>query len=183
MAQNYIYISSDSSSSSTSDDLLETSLDDSSNSGTRQKPTKPVSSSNKSSTFQAKSNPDNEETPLKQPHQDAFIPKQEILEIIKRLHKKRGFLGTEHLFMLPNNWLNQREVTDVNVDILENFYNAYGTPKYVFVKKYFDSWDPNIHGPCNYLQSFYVDAIIDKCGTTKHYPLEMYRNGISKEMI
>ena len=38
-----------------------------------------------------------------------------------------------------------------------------------------------MHGPCNYLQSFYVAALIDKYGTTKHYPLEMYGNGISKE--
>ena len=46
-AQKYIEISSDSSSLTSSDDSLETSLDDSSDSGTRQKPTKPVTSSNK----------------------------------------------------------------------------------------------------------------------------------------
>ena len=47
MANNYIEISSDSSSSSSSDDSLEFFSDDSSDSGTWQKPSKPVTSSNK----------------------------------------------------------------------------------------------------------------------------------------
>ena len=70
-----------------------------------QKLTKPVTSSNKSSTFLDKRKYDNEETPQKQPHQEALTPKQEILEIIKQLHTKCGILDTEHLFMLPINWL------------------------------------------------------------------------------
>ena len=82
--------------------------------------------------------------------------------------------------MFPINWLNHREVPDVNVDILEIFYNDYCTPIF-FVEKYFESWDPKIHGPCNDLYNFYVAALIDKCGTTKYYPLAMYQNGISKE--
>ena len=65
MAHKYIEILSDSSSSSSSDDSLGTSSDDSSDSSTRQKPTKPIASSNKSSTFTAKHRSDNEETPLK----------------------------------------------------------------------------------------------------------------------
>ena len=65
MAQTYIEISYDSLSSSSSDDFLETSSDDSYDSDTRQKPIKPVTSSNKSSTLPAKHKPDNEETPLK----------------------------------------------------------------------------------------------------------------------
>ena len=60
MAQITIEISSDYSSSSSSDDLLETLSDNSSDSGTRQKPTKLVTSSNKSSTFPAKHKSDNE---------------------------------------------------------------------------------------------------------------------------
>ena len=86
-AQKYIYLLSDSSSSWSSDDSSETSLDDSYDSDTRQKPTKSVSPSNQSSTFQAKRRSDNEETPLKQPHHDDFISKQEIIEIINYLHK------------------------------------------------------------------------------------------------
>ena len=75
--------------------------------------------------------------------------------------------------MLPINWLNYRKVPDVNVDIVQNLYNAYCTPKSFFVEKYFDSWYPKIHGPHNYLQSF-----IDKYRTTKNYPLAMFLNGI-----
>ena len=41
--------------------------------------TKSVTSSNKSSTFTAKRESDNEETPLKQTHQEASTSKQEIL--------------------------------------------------------------------------------------------------------
>ena len=88
MAQNTILIFSESSSSV---DSLETSSDESSGSGRRQIPTKPVISSTKSSTFLAKHKSDIDETPLKQPHQDAFTSKQEILERIKRLHIKCGF--------------------------------------------------------------------------------------------
>ena len=63
-AQKYIEILSDSSSSSSSDDSSETLSDELSDSGTRQRPTKPVTSSNKSSTFPAKRKSDNEETPF-----------------------------------------------------------------------------------------------------------------------
>ena len=116
---------------------------------------------------------------MKRPHYDTSTSKQDILERIKRLHIKCVFLDTEHLFMLPNNWLNHCEVPYVNVDIMQNFYNAYRTPKSFFVEKNSDVWDPNIQGPRNYLQSSYVAAPIDKCGTTNHYPLAMYINGVS----
>ena len=173
-AKKQIYLSSNSLSYLSSYDSSERLLDESSDSGTRQKLTKPVSSSNKSSTFQVKLRSNNEETPLKQPHHGSFTWKQEILERINFLHYKCGFFDTEHLFTLPFNWLNCLEVPDVNVDILENFYNAFRTPKYFFVEKYSESWDPKIHSPRNYPQSFYVSALIYKCGTTNHYPLAMY---------
>ena len=89
-------------------------------------------SSNKSSTFPSKHKSDNEETPLKQPHQDAFTSKQETLEIIKRLHIKCGFLDTEDVFMHPRAWLEYQQYADVHVDITQNFYNAYFTQKYFF---------------------------------------------------
>ena len=76
MAHNYIEISSDSLSPSSSDDSLETSSDDSFDSGTGGKQTKPMTSSNKSSTFPAKHKSDNEGTTLKQTHQGAFTSKQ-----------------------------------------------------------------------------------------------------------
>ena len=85
MAQSTIIIFSESLSS---DDSLETSSFESFNSGKRQIPTKTVTSSNKSSTFSAKHKSDNEESSLKQPHQDAITLKQETFEIIKWLHVK-----------------------------------------------------------------------------------------------
>ena len=125
MAQNTIIISSDSSSS---EESLETLSDDSSYSGRKQIPTKPVTLSNIAFTFPAEHNYDNEETPLKQPHQDAFTLKQEALEIIKRLHLKCGFLDSGILFMLPKTCLEYQQYEDVNVDITQNLYNAYCTP-------------------------------------------------------
>ena len=50
-----------------------------------------------------------------------------------------------------------------------------------FVEEYFDSWYPKIHGPCNYLQSYFVADLIDKCVTTKNYPFEMFCNGTPKK--
>ena len=54
-------------------------------------------------------------------------------------------------------------------------------PKYFYDEKYFESWDPKIHGPHHYLQSFYVDALVDECRNEKHYPIAIFRNGISKK--
>ena len=70
-AQKYIEILSDSSSLFSLDYLSDTLSYYSYDSGTRQKTTKPVTSSNKSSTFPDKCKSDNEQTPLKQPHQYA----------------------------------------------------------------------------------------------------------------
>ena len=83
--------------------------------------------------------------------------------------------------MLPKTWLEYLQYEEVDVEIPENLYNANCTPKYFFVDKYLESWDPKIHGPRNYLQSFYVAFIIDKCRTNNHYPLAVFRNGISKK--
>ena len=38
-------------------------------------------------------------------------------------------MDTEHLFMLPNIWLECQQYADFNVDITQNFYNAYCTQK------------------------------------------------------
>ena len=37
-------------------------------------------------------------------------------------------------------------------------------PLEFFVEKNFDIWDPEIQGSRNYLQSFYLAALIKKCG-------------------
>ena len=132
IAQNYIEISSDFSSSSSLYDSLETFSDDSSDLGKRKKI---VTSSNKSSIFPDKHRSNNEETPLKQPHQDAFMSKQETLEIIKGLHIKCGLLDAEHLFMIPINWLNYHKFPGVHVEIAQNLYNTYFTPKLFLLRK------------------------------------------------
>ena len=87
-------------------------------------------------------------------------------------------MDIEHLFMLLKIWLEYLQYEEVDVEISENLYNANCTLRHFFVVKDFESWYPKIHGPCNYLHSFYVAALIDKCGTNNHYPLEMFRNGI-----
>ena len=76
--------------------------------------------------------------------------------------------------MLPINWLNHCEDMDVNMDIAQNFYNAYFKPKSFFYEKDFDIWDPKIHSIHNYLQSFYAAAFIDECMTNKQYPFVMF---------
>ena len=98
---------------------------------------------------------------MKQTHQDTFTSKQETLERINRLHIKCGFLGTEHLFMLPKTWLEYQQYVGVHVEITQHIYNAYCKHKYLFVDKYFEIWDPKIHCPRNYLQSFYVAALTE----------------------
>ena len=80
--------------------------------------------------------------------------------------------------MLPKTWLEYQQSEDVHVAITQYLYNTCCTPKYFFAEKDLESWDPKIHGPCNYLQSFFVAAPFRECGTKNHYPLAIFRNGI-----
>ena len=57
------------------------------------------------------------------------------------------------------------------------------TKIFIDFEKDSDSWDSKIHGPRNYLQSFYVADIIEECWNKKYYPLAMFRNGIPKKKI
>ena len=157
---------------------METSSDKSYNSCTRQKTTKPVTSSNKSFTFPAKHKYDNTKTPLKKNHQNSSTSKINKLESIKQLHINCGFLNTEHLYMLIINWLNHHKVPGVNVDIAQNLYNDYCTLKSFYYFILFYSLYPKIHSPHNYLQSFYVAVLIDECGTANHFSLAMFQNDI-----
>ena len=76
-------------------------------------------------------------------------------------------------------WLEYLQYEEFDVEITENLYNAKCTPK-TFVEKYFESWDPKIHSPRNSFEGFHMAALIEKCGTNNHYPLAMFRNGLSK---
>ena len=59
--------------------------------------------------------------------------------------------------------------------IHEIFLNASCTPMQFFVKKNLVSWYPKTHGPRNYLQSFYLAALIHKY-EKKQYPYAEIRN-------
>ena len=45
-----------------------------------------------------------------------------------------------------------------------------------FVEENLDSWHPKTHGPRNYRQSFYLDALIHKCRGEKQYPFSEILN-------
>ena len=51
----------------------------------------------------------------------------------------------------------------IGEEIYENLQNAYCTTLEFFFEMFFDIWDPKIHGPRNYIQSFYLAALIQKC--------------------
>ena len=65
---------------------------------------------------------------------------------------------------MPSRWLCLLLFETIGEEIYENLQNAYCTPLEFFAEKNFDIWDPEIHGPCNYLQSFYLADLIQKCG-------------------
>ena len=67
------------------------------------------------------------------------------------------------------------------MEISKKLYNANCTSKYFFVEKYFESWDPKIHCPRNYLQIFYVAAHIERYGTKKHCPLAAFKKWYIKK--
>ena len=70
----------------------------------------------------------------------------------------------EHLYIIPSRWLYLLRFEEFSDEIYENFQNASCTPIKFFVEENFDSWHPKTHGPRNYLQSFYLAALIQKCG-------------------
>ena len=107
---------------------------------------------------------------MKKNLQGPFTSKQENLEEIKLLHIKCEFLDIEHLFMIPKTWLEFLQYEEIDVEITDNLYNSNCTPKYIFVEKYLETYDPKIYAPCNYLQSFCVTDLIDEFRTNNKYP-------------
>ena len=61
-----------------------------------------------------------------------------------------------------------------------NFQNACCTPIEFFVEENARNWHPRTHGPRNYLQSFYLAALIHKC-REKKYPYAEIRNFIGNK--
>ena len=82
--------------------------------------------------------------------------------------------------MLPKTWLEYLKYEDVHVAITKFLYNSYCTPQSFYVEKYLEISDPKIHGPSNYIDIFYVPALIEECGNEKHYPLAMFQNSLWK---
>ena len=73
-----------------------------------------------------------------------------------------GIGNIEHLYILPSRWISLLKYDIIGDAIHENFQNASCTPIKFFVEENLGSWHPKTHGPCNYLQSFYLAALIHK---------------------
>ena len=104
------------------------SSDENYNSETSKISYEPATSSNKTSTFPAEHNSDNEETPFKKNHAGAWTSKKEVLETIKKLHLKCGNEHYEYLYILPLRWLYLLQFERIGEEIYENLQNAYCTP-------------------------------------------------------
>ena len=73
-----------------------------------------------------------------------------------------GSDNIEHCYMLPSRWMDPLEYDIIGDAIREKFQNASCTPINFFVEENLDNWHPKTHGPRNYLQSFYLAALIHK---------------------
>ena len=84
---------------------------------------------------------------------------------IKNLHIMCG--GSDniaHCYMLPSRWMSLLEYDIIGDAICEKFQNTCCTPIEFFVEENLGNWHSKTHGPRNYLQSFYLAALIHKCG-------------------
>ena len=82
---------------------------------------------------------------------------------------------------MPSKWIDLLKYESISDKIYENLQNDSCTPIKYFVEKFFNSWHPKTHGPRNYLQIFYLAALIQKCGGKKHYPFAEFQNVISRK--
>ena len=72
-------------------------------------------------------------------------------------------MNFEDLDILPSKWIYLLKYESISDEIYENLQNASCTPIKFFVEEHFDSWHPKTHGPRNYLHSFYLADLIQKC--------------------
>ena len=75
---------------------------------------------------------------------------------------------------LPSRWLYLLQFEEFSDEIYEIFQNASCTPINVFVGENFDSWYPKTHGSRNYLQSFYLAALIQKSGKKNNIHMQTF---------
>ena len=98
-------------------------------------------------------------------HPQPWTSKKEVLETIKKLYFKcGGDANYEYLYILPSKWIDLLKYKIIGDEIYEHFQNAYCTPLEFLIEENFDIWHPKIHGPRNYLQSFYLADLIQKYG-------------------
>ena len=64
--------------------------------------------------------------------------------------------------MLPSRWMDLLEYDIIGDKICANFQNACCTPIEFFVEENVGNWHPRTHGHRNYLQIFYLSALIHK---------------------
>ena len=57
---------------------------------------------------------------------------------------------------------------------IKKIQNASCMPIEFFVEENLDSWHLKTHGPCNYLQSFYLSSLIHKCGKQNKIHLQSF---------
>ena len=65
---------------------------------------------------------------------------------------------------MTSRWLSLLKYDKIGDAILEKFQNARCTPIKCFFEENLGHWHPKTHSPCNYLQRFYLAALIHKCG-------------------
>ena len=83
---------------------------------------------------------------------------------IKNLHIRLGSSDNiEQLYILPSIWMDLLEYDIIGDKIRANFQNACCKSIEFFVEENLGNWHPRTHGPRNYLQSFYLAALIHKC--------------------
>ena len=101
--------------------------------------------------------------------------KTEVLETIKKLYFMCGGNDNiEHLYILPPQWIALLKYEYFSDKIYDNIQNASCTPIKFFVEENFDSWHPKTHSSRNYLQSFYLAALIQKCGKKNNIHLQSF---------
>ena len=89
---------------------------------------------------------------------------KKCLKKIKKLHIRCDGIGNiEHLYIFTSRWISLLKYDIIGDAICENFQNASCTPIESFVEENLGNWHPKTHGPRNYLQSFYLAALINKC--------------------
>ena len=72
--------------------------------------------------------------------------------------------------MLPSRWKYLLEYDIIGDKICANFQNTCCTPIEFLVEENLGNWNPRTHGPHNYLQSFYLAALIQKFRGKNQYP-------------